>query len=727
MWTAKLWMILLLSAVGLRTPAAGRQCGFPGRPRNGTSATAAPVSRPGDTAHYTCRPGYTLFGEDERVCLDSGIWTGRQPLCDSYQEFTIFIIQLLSRSEALYKPCATFKGRFQNPRILFTCNDGLGHQGRYVYIRDDRRDQDYFGLCEVEVFAYRDESICGEPEEPVAGHVVVGSDGVAIYSCDFGYRLLAEPNRTCERDGHWMGHAPQCEEIVCDSPPTPLFGFLDGAELRTRYPYNSRVRYRCRSGYIIWGNTTSVCTELGIWSGNAPQCKPITCGYPQHFPNSEVQLLNQSTLWNTLATYTCKAGYSFNPGIVDVTISCLSSGSWEKINFTCVADDDRNLPVKLTGKEWGQQPEQPGSNSEDDGVGMPGVLSIGIFCSLLVIILSVLGILLAKRFQSKKATHSTPQSSTNDLIISNAKDGTYDDVATPGFQTVVALQPQCSAITREDAQTSDVLPYFTQTQEPTCYDTLQSFPSVSSYNSTVVIDTDQDPNNTRIKRGDADGEGAQTIECMHETPRQPLSSGYETVCIQRDSDYPIIRIPEYEMVRNLQQMPPDSTYEIVQPNGAVGSLGKSKSRMCRSIPSALKIFLQPSSKPTESELCDGAVPAEIMALYAQVDKTKKRKYRPDMHNNFESNNHKVGNHVSSQTDECGYTEHPISDIVRFSQDSCGPGVWNGNSKGCTANMLQDCRVSSPNGRLLSSVPNIRFIHTSQDSESPNQTLECAQL
>jgi hypothetical protein len=76
-------------------------------------------------------------------------------LSDSYQEFTIFVIQLLSKSEALYKPCATFKGRFQNPRVLFTCNDGLGHQGRYVYIRDDRRDQDYFSLCEVEVFAYR--------------------------------------------------------------------------------------------------------------------------------------------------------------------------------------------------------------------------------------------------------------------------------------------------------------------------------------------------------------------------------------------------------------------------------------------------------------------------------------------------------------------------------------------------------------------------------------------
>jgi hypothetical protein len=40
----------------------------------------------------------------------------------------------------------------------------------------------------------------------------------------------------------------------------------------------------------------------------------ITCGQPQLFPHSEVQLLNQSTLWNTKATYSCKTGYSFSPG-----------------------------------------------------------------------------------------------------------------------------------------------------------------------------------------------------------------------------------------------------------------------------------------------------------------------------------------------------------------------------------------------------------------------------
>lgn len=84
-------------------------------------------------------------------------------------------------------------------------------------------------------------------------------------------------------------------------------------------------------------------------------------------------------------------------GIVDVTISCLSSGSWEKINITCVPDDDRNLPVKLTGKDWGQLPEHSVSDPDDDGVGTPGIISIGIFCSLLIIILSVVGILLARK------------------------------------------------------------------------------------------------------------------------------------------------------------------------------------------------------------------------------------------------------------------------------------------------------------------------------------------
>ena len=73
----------------------------------------------------------------------------------SYQKFTIFIIQLLEGNKAMYKPCSKFDGKFETKKAVFLCNDGLGHPGQFVYIRDDRKEQEYFGLCEVEVFEYR--------------------------------------------------------------------------------------------------------------------------------------------------------------------------------------------------------------------------------------------------------------------------------------------------------------------------------------------------------------------------------------------------------------------------------------------------------------------------------------------------------------------------------------------------------------------------------------------
>ena len=75
-------------------------------------------------------------------------------------------------NKALYKPCATWRGEFEEAVAVFLCNDGDGHRwvilvifdvveassssfvffrGEFVYIRDDREQQEYFGLCEVQV------------------------------------------------------------------------------------------------------------------------------------------------------------------------------------------------------------------------------------------------------------------------------------------------------------------------------------------------------------------------------------------------------------------------------------------------------------------------------------------------------------------------------------------------------------------------------------------------
>ena len=76
---------------------------------------------------------------------------------DTFQHFTIFVIELLEGSKALYKPCSKFEGLFEEPRAVFLCNDGKGHFGEFVYIKDDREEQEYLGLCEVQVFPGRSE------------------------------------------------------------------------------------------------------------------------------------------------------------------------------------------------------------------------------------------------------------------------------------------------------------------------------------------------------------------------------------------------------------------------------------------------------------------------------------------------------------------------------------------------------------------------------------------
>ena len=59
----------------------------------------------------------------------------------------------------MYKPCSKFEGKFEEKKAVFLCNDGDGHPGQFVYIRDDREEQEYFGLCEVEVFQFQSKSL----------------------------------------------------------------------------------------------------------------------------------------------------------------------------------------------------------------------------------------------------------------------------------------------------------------------------------------------------------------------------------------------------------------------------------------------------------------------------------------------------------------------------------------------------------------------------------------
>ena len=37
---------------------------------------------------------------------------------------------------------------------------------------------------------------------------------MVTYSCDFGFRLIGNEQRTCGTDGEWSGLAPSCDRII---------------------------------------------------------------------------------------------------------------------------------------------------------------------------------------------------------------------------------------------------------------------------------------------------------------------------------------------------------------------------------------------------------------------------------------------------------------------------------------------------------------------------------
>ena len=63
---------------------AGKDCGFPGRPDNGSTQSAEKFFYPGEEVTFECDGGFILFGKARRTCLDDGTWTDTLPECSEY-------------------------------------------------------------------------------------------------------------------------------------------------------------------------------------------------------------------------------------------------------------------------------------------------------------------------------------------------------------------------------------------------------------------------------------------------------------------------------------------------------------------------------------------------------------------------------------------------------------------------------------------------------------------
>ena len=236
---------------------------------DGDSETCSLTPRTSDPRWWQVR----LFSPEVVESVTVTIQTG------GVQHFTIFVIQLLEGSNALYKPCSEWAGPFTEPRVEFECNEGKGHYGDFVYIRDERTEHEHLMLCEVEVRPYT---------QPVLG------------------------------------------SVECDDPVSPRHGFTVLANYHGVNRAGSVARYQCGPGYVLRGDSESQCGQDGEWErGEEPRCEALPCSPPPTIPGTTMELLNDTVLPGALILLQCEASQA------RALTRCLPDGSWSPVTLNC--------------------------------------------------------------------------------------------------------------------------------------------------------------------------------------------------------------------------------------------------------------------------------------------------------------------------------------------------------------------------------------------------------
>lgn len=723
----------------------GGDCGYPGEPAHGTLSYSSDY-KVGEVVRYSCEEGFVMFGPQERTCTENGTWTDSVPLCrlnvavgqpslqsetlwsyepglatdgdldtcsftprtteqrwwqvhlshpsnieavavaispGSFQKFTIFVIELLEGNKALYKPCSKFEGTFESARAVFLCNDGQGHPGQFVYIRDDREEQEYFGLCEVQVFPYNNVTDCGSPEEPL-GSKAEREGGVVRYSCELGFTMEGEGHRRCGRDGFWTGHAPLCREVECIHPDSSKNGYIEVSNFKGRYQFGSVATYRCNPGFILWGNGSRVCDSSGSWSGSPPSCKPITCGNPPQLDNSVVDLMNGSTTWLSVARYSCLPGFYIQRPRVNSSFLltvCTKFGVWEQMDMKCVFDPNA---VSFNFKK-GRSLEGWSDTSGEINIGT--IAAIGVISSLILLTIIIVIIVVSHRRmkQTQSNSRKISRSSTNQLLPGELNDGeeckekrgvvVYDDLNAPHvvesdhniimdkFSTHNTLYHNTRLTTFQTPTPPESVMRSPVPQSKLDVEQRSSSRSPSSERSAGDGGSDREgdyssvedpysqvrrPNGQAVetpyssigsvRRKERINDGYETLEPNYETlgiessqvkeqvyeTLRKHSSGYETV--QKSGD-----VPDYETIQKSS-----SGYETLHKSVSSGTTESSDSQnTVRGVtppsPNQKNILAASSPRPPvpamRSRIPPSTKDADVMALYAIVDRTKKAKNR----------------------------------------------------------------------------------------------------
>ncbi|XP_032073620.1 complement receptor type 2 isoform X2 [Thamnophis elegans] len=275
---------------------------------------------------YTCNPGYALIGEATIKCIDDGMWSSPAPNCEGGNCGIPIRLDFAELTDEYQKMNSFPVGSL----VQYKCKSGYvklpGMNASSICIRNQV-------WSEVQEFCKK--KSCGHPGEPENGRLIVSEDflfgSTLNYTCEEGYKLIGDSSIKCALNGKsvkWSGKLPECQPILCPSPPNIPHGKHTGKLLQDFF-YGTTVTYMCDKGYPLFGNASISCTSKdgikGEWSGRA-YCGVTECPSPQIKNGRIVSGVSSTYKYNKKVSFECIGGHEM---VGSREIHCQVDGTWD--------------------------------------------------------------------------------------------------------------------------------------------------------------------------------------------------------------------------------------------------------------------------------------------------------------------------------------------------------------------------------------------------------------
>uniref|UniRef100_S4RDR7 Sushi domain-containing protein n=1 Tax=Petromyzon marinus TaxID=7757 RepID=S4RDR7_PETMA len=257
-------------------------------PENGfISVATEPVY--GSVASYMCADGYSLVGPQLRRCMQDGIWSDIDPVCEA---LSCPQPPDVANSAVVQMAQGTFS---LGDSVMYACRDGFSISG-----------EAHITCLESGIWSKPPKCIdedCGNPGSPRHGRLEGSSfteGDSATFVCDIGYKIGGKDhiNTTCDSDGRWSRPLQDCELLSCGSPQPILNGRWTG-----NLTYGQVITYSCNEGVkfsdgiMVESTSIVVCQANGLWLGRPPTCeRKQTCAPPLPRTHSVASLPPVKTL-----------------------------------------------------------------------------------------------------------------------------------------------------------------------------------------------------------------------------------------------------------------------------------------------------------------------------------------------------------------------------------------------------------------------------------------------